>query len=238
MERSNAEGFKPSVMLSVVGGIVLADAFTKLVAVDRLVPVHTPHPVFGEWLRWTLVYNPGAAFGFHLGPYSRWIFIALTFVALGGSLTLVACGGSSEISPVAPQPPAASQSDDGGVVASDGYGPGTGTCSNDCDGTGQGSGLGTGTGNSYGPGPGPSDGFCGNACVGPVGPDPADIVAILGLALQEEYGAEALEPLRAVVAEVVPDCQFLRARAAHGEQGGEAGAGDDLAECHVCPPGS
>ena len=83
MERSNAEGFKPSVMLSVVGGIVLADAFTKLVAVDRLVPVHTPHPVFGEWLRWTLVYNPGAAFGFHLGPYSRWIFIALTFVALG-----------------------------------------------------------------------------------------------------------------------------------------------------------
>jgi signal peptidase II len=82
MERSNAEGVKPSVMLSVVGGIVLADAFTKLLAVDRLMPVHTPHPVIGEWLRWTLVYNPGAAFGFHLGPHSRWIFIALTFVAL------------------------------------------------------------------------------------------------------------------------------------------------------------
>lgn len=66
-----------------VGGIVLVDAFTKLIAVDRLVPVHTPHPVLGEWLRWTLVYNPGAAFGLHLGPWSRWIFIALTVVALG-----------------------------------------------------------------------------------------------------------------------------------------------------------
>jgi signal peptidase II len=41
--------------------------------------------VFGdaEWFRWTLVYNPGAAFGLHLGPYSRWIFLALTVGALG-----------------------------------------------------------------------------------------------------------------------------------------------------------
>jgi signal peptidase II len=83
MERSEPGGLKPYVMAGVVGGIVLADAFTKLLAVDRLVPIHTPHPVIGEWLRWTLVYNPGAAFGFHLGQYSRWIFIALTFVALG-----------------------------------------------------------------------------------------------------------------------------------------------------------
>ena len=29
-------------------------------------------------MRLTLVYNPGAAFGLHLGPYSRWIFLALT----------------------------------------------------------------------------------------------------------------------------------------------------------------
>ena len=116
----------------------------------------------------------------------------LAFVALGGALTLVACGGSPEISPVAPAPPVASQSDAGGTVSSDGYGPGTGTCTNDCDGTGQGPGLGNGTGNGYGPGPGPSDGFCGNACVGPVGPDPGDIVAILERALHEEYGAQML----------------------------------------------
>jgi len=125
----------------------------------------------------------------------------LTFVALGGALTLVACGGSPAISPVAPEPPATSQSDDGGPVTSDGYGPGTGTCTNDCDGMRQG--PGNGTGNGYGPGPGPSDGFCGNACVGPVGPDPGDIVAILERALQEEYGAEML--YRSVLATFGPD---------------------------------
>jgi hypothetical protein len=125
----------------------------------------------------------------------------LTFVALGGALTLVACGGSSEISPVAPAPPVASQTDASGTVAGDGYGPGT--CTNDCDGTGQGPGPGDGTANGYGPGPGPSDGFCGNACVGPVGPDPADIVAILQLALQEEYNAEML--YRHVLAIFGPD---------------------------------
>ena len=39
-------------------------------------------PVIGEWLRFTLVYNPGAAFGLHVGQYSRWIFMILTIVAL------------------------------------------------------------------------------------------------------------------------------------------------------------
>jgi signal peptidase II len=68
--------------LGIVGAIVLVDAFTKLLAVDRLVPVHMPHPVIGEWVRFTLVYNRGAAFGLHLGPYSRWLFVVLTMVAL------------------------------------------------------------------------------------------------------------------------------------------------------------
>jgi hypothetical protein len=115
-----------------------------------------------------------------------------TFVALGGALTLVACGGSSEISPAAPAPPVISQSDDGGTLSSDGYGPGTGTgtCTNDCNGTGQG--PADGTGNGYGPGPGPMNGFCGSACVGPVGPDPADVREMLERALQEEYRAQYL----------------------------------------------
>jgi signal peptidase II len=82
MGRNEPGGLAPLTALGAVGGIVLVDAFTKLVAVDRLAPVHTPHPVLGEWLRWTLVYNPGAAFGLHFGPWSRWIFIALTAVAL------------------------------------------------------------------------------------------------------------------------------------------------------------
>jgi signal peptidase II len=41
-----------------------------------------PHPVVGEWIRLTLVYNPGAAFGINVGEHSRWVFIALTVAAL------------------------------------------------------------------------------------------------------------------------------------------------------------
>jgi signal peptidase II len=46
--------------------------------VEALAPIHTRHEVFGEWLTFTLLYNPGAAFGLHLGEWSRWIFTALT----------------------------------------------------------------------------------------------------------------------------------------------------------------
>lgn len=113
-------------------------------------------------------------------------------VALGGAMALSACGGS-DVSPVAP--PVAITSD-GGSVTSSGNGPGappttapgTGSCTHDCDGSGRG----PGAGNGYGPGPGPSDGYCGNACTGAVGPDPADILTILGDALQEEYKAQML----------------------------------------------
>ncbi|MBK6487799.1 MAG: signal peptidase II [Gemmatimonadetes bacterium] len=63
--------------------LVFADRITKSVAEELLWPRGVPQAVFGDWFRWTLVYNPGAAFGLHLGPYSRWIFLALTVGALG-----------------------------------------------------------------------------------------------------------------------------------------------------------
>lgn len=66
----------------VFGGVVLLDLITKAVAVSVLAPSGRPEPVIGDWLRFALVYNPGAAFGLHLGAYSRWIFMALTVVAL------------------------------------------------------------------------------------------------------------------------------------------------------------
>ncbi len=72
----------PSRFVGIAAGIVVLDALTKVVAVDRLTPAYVPHPVFGEWFRLTLVYNPGAAFGLHLGPWSRWIFMGLTVIAL------------------------------------------------------------------------------------------------------------------------------------------------------------
>ena len=73
---------EPARFWAVVIAVIVADVITKLIAVRTLVPIRAPREVIGEWLRWTLVYNPGAAFGLHLGPYSRWIFMVLTVVAL------------------------------------------------------------------------------------------------------------------------------------------------------------
>jgi len=62
--------------------IVLTDVITKAAAVYALVPQRIPHELIGDAVRFTLVYNPGAAFGLHLGEYSRWIFMVLTIGAL------------------------------------------------------------------------------------------------------------------------------------------------------------
>jgi signal peptidase II len=67
---------------AVVVSIVVADVITKAIAVYSLFPQRMPHELLGAGLRLTLVYNPGAAFGLHLGVYSRWIFMALTVGAL------------------------------------------------------------------------------------------------------------------------------------------------------------
>jgi len=77
MQRSNAGLFWPVLVL-----VTAVDFCTKAVAAARLVPANLPHSVAGEWLRFTLVYNPGAAFGIHVGSYSREIFTLLTLVAL------------------------------------------------------------------------------------------------------------------------------------------------------------
>jgi signal peptidase II len=74
---SNAALFWP-----VVAVIVVSDVLTKWVAVRALSPVYTSREVFGDWFRFTLVYNTGAAFGLHVGPYSRWVFLILSIVAL------------------------------------------------------------------------------------------------------------------------------------------------------------
>ena len=62
--------------------VVVADVVTKYLAHTRLLPQHVPREVFGDMVRLTLVYNPGAAFGLYLGSYSRWFFLLLAVVAL------------------------------------------------------------------------------------------------------------------------------------------------------------
>ncbi len=68
-------------------GLLLADCGTKRIAEGSL-QLHRPTEVVGELVRFTLAYNPGAAFGLHLGPASRWVFIALTAVALVALLAM------------------------------------------------------------------------------------------------------------------------------------------------------
>jgi signal peptidase II len=62
--------------------IVLAlDFFTKFLAVAKLVE-HLPKRVIGNFVRFTLAYNPGAAFSMSLGPSSRYIFGVFACVAI------------------------------------------------------------------------------------------------------------------------------------------------------------
>lgn len=62
-------------------GLLLADCGSKRIAEDTLV-LHTPQAVVGDVVRFTLAYNPGAAFGLDVGPASRVVFTVLTLVAL------------------------------------------------------------------------------------------------------------------------------------------------------------
>lgn len=78
MQRNRANGWY---FWPILSAIVAADVVTKAFAV-RAWDRYVPHEVIGEYLRFTLVFNPGAAFGLHVGPQSRWVFMALTIGAL------------------------------------------------------------------------------------------------------------------------------------------------------------
>ncbi|HKO17241.1 MAG TPA: signal peptidase II [Gemmatimonadaceae bacterium] len=62
--------------------VVVLDVVTKVLAARYLLPEHVPHEIIGNAVRFTLAYNPGAAFSMSLGPYSRVIFGALALIAL------------------------------------------------------------------------------------------------------------------------------------------------------------
>jgi len=62
--------------------VIVLDRITKALAVRNLVPEHVPHRVVGDVVRFTLAYNPGAAFSMSLGAYSRYIFGAFALIAL------------------------------------------------------------------------------------------------------------------------------------------------------------
>jgi signal peptidase II len=61
--------------------VVLLDILTK-VAVQQTLAVLEPKRVIGDVVRFTLVYNRGAAFSMSLGPHSRYIFGVFAAIAL------------------------------------------------------------------------------------------------------------------------------------------------------------
>lgn len=62
--------------------MIVIDLITKLLAERFLTPRYVPHRIIGEFVRFTLAYNPGAAFSMSLGPYSRYIFGSFAVIAL------------------------------------------------------------------------------------------------------------------------------------------------------------
>jgi signal peptidase II len=59
------------------------DVVSKRWAVDALSPMHVPHDVIGSVVRFTLAFNRGAAFGMHLGEWSRVFFGVVAVVIVG-----------------------------------------------------------------------------------------------------------------------------------------------------------
>ena len=62
--------------------VLLTDCATKRAAEAHLLPAQVPHEFFGEIVRLTLAYNPGAALSLSLGAHSRVAFSLLAIAAL------------------------------------------------------------------------------------------------------------------------------------------------------------
>jgi signal peptidase II len=63
-------------------GVIVLDVITKQLIERLLVIPHVPHRVIGNFVRFTLAWNPGAAFSMSLGAYSRYIFGGFAVIAL------------------------------------------------------------------------------------------------------------------------------------------------------------
>lgn len=62
--------------------LLFTDCGTKQLAVEELAVEHVPREVLGDALRFTLIYNPGAAFSLSLGEHSRIIFSVLATLVI------------------------------------------------------------------------------------------------------------------------------------------------------------
>lgn len=74
-------GTKAVLFMGVLIGVLLLDVSTKLLVQEHFL-LYQQMEIIGEYVRLTYIYNPGAAFGIHLGEHSRIIFLVLSLVAL------------------------------------------------------------------------------------------------------------------------------------------------------------
>ena len=72
---------------------MVADVVTKRLVMSRLA-YGIPHDVLGDVVRFTLVFNRGAAFGTTVGEASRWIFTALALAILFVLVRMNSCASS------------------------------------------------------------------------------------------------------------------------------------------------
>jgi signal peptidase II len=77
----NASGKNGRVFWTAAVCVIVLDVITKALA-TRYLPLHVPRRVIGDVARFTLAYNPGAAFSMSLGNYSRYIFGGFAVIAL------------------------------------------------------------------------------------------------------------------------------------------------------------
>ena len=62
--------------------LLLVDCSSKELIVDRIGDANVPHSVIGDAVRFTLSYNPDAAMGITLGPFSRLGFAVAALFAI------------------------------------------------------------------------------------------------------------------------------------------------------------
>jgi signal peptidase II len=73
--------FKPLLFFGIIGGVVLLDYVTKSWVQENMY-LYQQIELVADYIRFTYIHNPGAAFGIHLGEHSRSVFLVLSFIAL------------------------------------------------------------------------------------------------------------------------------------------------------------
>jgi len=72
---------KAALFVAIVVSVVLIDYTTKWL-VQSTLTLYEQVDIIGDYVRLTYIFNPGAAFGIHVGDYSRILFLGLSIVAL------------------------------------------------------------------------------------------------------------------------------------------------------------